>query len=57
MNHYIADSATPDWLLMSCQLKRDDGHTYEYRDGLHTVDGVVSILSYASARELMAEEA
>lgn len=57
MNHYTNGSTTPDWLLMSCQLKRDDGHTYEYRDGLHTVDGVVTVDSWSSARELMSDAA
>lgn len=54
MNHYEHDSATPEWLVMSADLVRDDGVTYEYRDGLHTVDGIVSVASGASARELIA---
>lgn len=55
MNHFVNDSATPEWLLMSANLVRDiDGVTYEYRNGLHTVDGVVSVTTGASARELIA---
>lgn len=54
MNHFQNDSATPEWLVMSADLVRDDGVTYEYRDGLYTVDGVVSVTSGASARELIA---
>lgn len=54
MNHYFNDSSTPEWLLMSANLVRDDGITYEYRNGLHTVDGVVTVTSGASALELIA---
>ena len=54
MNHYTNDSATPEWLLMSADLVRDDGVTYEYRNGLHTIDGVVTVDSWASAREPIA---
>lgn len=54
MNHYLNDSSTDEWRLMSADLRRDDGVTYEYRNGLHTVDGVVSVTSGASALELIA---
>ena len=54
MTHYINDSATPAWQLMSASLKRDDGHTFEMRDGLWTIDGMATLSSYRSAAELTA---
>lgn len=53
MNHFINDSATPEWLVMSASLLTDDGHTLEFRDGRVIVDGVASVDSYRSARELI----
>lgn len=53
--HYVEDSATAEYLIDYINLVRDiDGVTYEYRNGLHTVDGVVSVTSGASALELIA---
>ena len=48
-------SVTAAWLKADIAMSQDGGHSYEYRDGLHTIDGVASFTSYRSARELMAD--
>jgi hypothetical protein len=48
-------SITAAWLRADIAMSKDGGHSYEYREGLHIVDGMVSCKSYASARELMGE--
>ena len=50
-------SITAAWLRADIAMSKDGGHSYEYRDGLHIVDGVVSCESFASARELMTDVA
>lgn len=52
--HYVHDLATAEFRIDYINLVRDDGVTYEYRNGLHTVDGVVSVTTGASALELIA---
>jgi hypothetical protein len=50
-------SITAAWLHADIAMSKDGGHSYEYRDGQHIVDGIVSCASFAAARELMAEVA
>lgn len=56
--HYQNDSATGEWLLLSADLEHAaSGSSLEFRDGRVIIDGVVSVDSWANARELVTGEA
>lgn len=56
--HYANDSATPEWMIESATLEHAaSGSSIEFRDGQVIIDGVVSVPSWANARELVTGEA
>lgn len=55
MDHYNERGATSEWLLMSADLRADGGHSIEFRDGRVIVDGMASVSTWRSARELINE--
>jgi hypothetical protein len=58
VNHYLNDSATPEWILLSAELEHEaSGATLELRNGRWIVDGVVQVDSVTSAVELLSEAA
>lgn len=58
MQHYVNDSATPEWLLLSAELEHEaSGASIEYRGGRWIVHGMVQVDSFQMAAELLTEEA
>lgn len=55
--HYVNESATGEYLLLSAQLEHDGGCSLELRDGRWVVEGVAQIDTFARATELLAEVA
>ena len=58
LTHYDNDSATGEWLIESATLEHvASGYCIEFRNGLVTVDGQVSVFGWANARELLEDAA
>lgn len=51
----ITNNEFSAWLQMTRAMEGDGGHFVEFKDGRVILDGMVSLPSYASARELMTE--
>lgn len=58
ISHYVNDSATAEWLLLSAELEHcPTGVSLERRNGQWIVDGVVVVNSIQNATELLTEAA
>lgn len=52
--HYIAGSATAEWLITYAELRSDKGHSLQFIGGRWVVDNVATVASFGSAVELVA---
>lgn len=53
----ITNSDFRAWFQVHVGFERDEGHSLEFRNGRVIVDGMTSVDSYRSARELMSDAA
>jgi hypothetical protein len=57
MEQQITNSDFRAWFQVHVGFERDEGHSLEFRNGRVIVDGMTSVDSYRSARELMSDAA